>query len=168
VNVVSPNQRLLGLAAAAAAALVLGACGGPIDQSLTASQIGPATTSAASPPPQRFSGEAGRAAAAVSGLRRAIADGDVARLCRPGAIFTRGVIRERRQEVIDCEPWVENVLTGHRLPLPTVRSVSVEPDLAVAQVAVGGRTIPLTLLREGSRWLVSFSAGVDPLEAFST
>ncbi|HEX2085299.1 MAG TPA: hypothetical protein VHF89_06415 [Solirubrobacteraceae bacterium] len=147
------------------ATVALTACGSSADQASTTPTTPKPATTAAPASPQRFTGDAADVAAAVAGLSRAIDEGDVLALCRPGAIFTRGVIAERRQEEPDCESWVEQQLAAGRLAAPTLTAVSLKPDLAVARLGVRGGTVPLTLLRAGGGWLISFSGNVDPLQA---
>jgi hypothetical protein len=159
---VIPRPRPLIACAAALAAAAFGtACG--VDKQ-------PASTAKTStaPPPAVLHGEAARAAKAVDKLGRALREGDVERLCRPGALFTAAVIHEMRSAGATCEAWVEDALAAWGPPPTAVVAVSVEPGLATARVRVRARrTIPLTLLRDGRRWLVSFSNGNDPLSALT-
>jgi hypothetical protein len=109
-------------------------------------------------------GEAARVAQAVGGLATALRDGDVERVCRPGAVLTPAVIRDMQSDGMTCEASVEDLLTARGAPQLAVAAVSAEPGLATARVRVrGGATVPLTLLLDGRRWLVSFSSGSDPL-----
>jgi hypothetical protein len=161
----NPRQLPL-LAAALAATTLVTACGSVNDHA----QAPRATTAPRTTPtaPPALSGASAHAAGAVDALARAVRDGDVARLCRPNDIFTRAVIVERRRDVVSCEAWVENLLASHKLAAPTVVRVAPEPALAVARVRVANNaTTLLTLLRDRHRWLVSFSAGDDPLDALS-
>ena len=116
--------------------------------------------------PAPLHGEAAKASRAVTRLTRALGDGDVERVCRPNAIFTAAVIREVNLGGVTCESAVEASLASWGPPRTDVVSVSVEPDLATARVRVrGGHVVPVTLLRDRGRWLLSFSDGDDPLGA---
>ena len=161
-----PRPRpLITCAAALVAALSVTGCsltGDPVRASKTVTAPAPAT------PAPRLHGEAARAAAAVATLDRALGDGDVERLCRPNAIFSAAVVAEMRSGGVSCEASIEDTLANRRVPAMQVVSVAVKPDLATAQVRVGGgHTVPLSLLREGRRWVVSFSDGDDPLGALT-
>lgn len=128
----------------------------------------PARTTASPPQQPVLRGEPARVAAAVAALGRTLRDGDVERFCRPRAIFTAAVVAEMDHGGVSCEASVEDTLAASGPPALTVIAVSVEPGLATAQVRVrGGATVPLTLLRDGRRWLVSFSNGNDPLAALN-
>jgi hypothetical protein len=125
----------------------------------------PATRSA---PPVRASlhREAARAARAVADLEDAFRNGDVERLCTPGAIFTPAVVAAMNEGGESCEASVELSSELHRPPDLTVTRLALESGLATAHVRVGrGPTIPLDIVRSGRRWLVSFSNGIDPVGA---
>jgi hypothetical protein len=160
---VTPRSRPLIACAAALAAAALGTgCGVATDETAKA----PARPAPSAPAPLR--GEAARVANAVDALDGALRDGEVERLCRPGAIFTDAVVREMNGDGVTCEASVEDVLTEWGSPRMTVVGVSVKPGLATARVRVSGDgTVPLTLLPDRHRWLVSFSNGNDPLSALA-
>jgi hypothetical protein len=150
------------VAALATVALVSG-CG-------VATTAGESTIStgadAAAAEPLALHGAEARAAGAVDVLGRALRDGDVARLCRPGDVFTPSVVVELNTSGASCEASLELSSALTQPPALTVTSLSYRPGLATAQVRLGtGATIPLDLVHDGRRWLVSFSDGVDPIAA---
>jgi hypothetical protein len=152
--------------AAAAAVLVAGcgasAGGATSDVTPTATHT-TAATSAVSATVRRAQ------AGAVDVLARALRDGDVERLCRPGAVFSSAVVAEMNSALQSCEQEVELSSNLTRSPILTVVQPSTyEPDLATLRVHVaGGGTIPIDVIREQGRWLVSFSDGNDPLTALA-
>jgi hypothetical protein len=109
--------------------------------------------------------DAARAAGAVSALSRALRDGDVEALCLPGSIFTPAVVAEMNGGGQSCEASIEESAAIARPPALTVVALSLRPDLAVARVTGTHGTVPVNLVRDGRRWLVSFSGGDDPLGA---
>jgi hypothetical protein len=124
----------------------------------------------AAPPaaPPRLQGQAARAAGAVGGLSAALRAGDVERVCRPNAVLTAAVVAEMNSSGASCEATVESMLTDFGPPRLTVLGVALEPDLATVRVRMrNGNVVPLTLLRFGAGWLVSFSDGNDPLSALN-
>ena len=160
----SRSRPLIALAAAVLVAASAAGCDLTGDAATTTA----ASRTTPSPPAPRLRGEAARAAAAVDRLARALRDGDVDRLCRPDALFSAAVVEEMGSGGVTCEASVEDTLTAHGAPATTVARMSVEPGLATAQVRLGdGHTVPLTLVRDGRRWLVSFSDGNDPLSALT-
>jgi hypothetical protein len=152
-----------------AAGVLLAGCGSaPIaatgDVTTTATQ----TTATTSAVPAIVRREQTRAADAVGVLAGALRDGDVERLCRPGAVFTSAVVAEMNGAQ-SCEQEVElSSVVTHPPTLTVVQPPSYEPDLVTLRVRVGrGATVPLDVVREGGQWLVSFSDGNDPLGALA-
>jgi len=151
-----------GLTTIAAATLLTG-CGGTADK--------PATTTpqsaTAGPATPAFHGQSLRVADAVERLDTALADGDVLRLCRGGAIFTPAVVESLEGTGMSCEATVEDLLASGKSGDMGVAEIELEHGLATAKVSLGAsRTkVPLTLLRDHDRWLISFSRGTDPLTA---
>lgn len=89
------------------------------------------------------------------------------RVCRPGAIFTAALVAEMNDGE-NCEASVEVSAALRHPPALTVTRLAYEPGLATAQVLVGrGRIVPLDLVRDGGRWLISFSNGDDPFGALA-
>jgi hypothetical protein len=154
--------------AVAAAVLVAGCGSSPVGATNDTTTTDTSTAAATSPAPAIVRREQARAARAVDVLARALRDGDVDRLCRPGAVFTSAVVAEMQGALQSCEQAVElsSIVTRPRT-LTVVQSSFTEPDLATLRVRVGrGGTVPLDVVREGRQWLVSFSDGNDPLLAF--
>jgi hypothetical protein len=148
------------IAALAALALVAG-CGQVAQEKEAPGAPG---QSSAQPLVPTAHGEAARAVSAIGALARALRDGDVERLCRPNAIFTAAVVADNDVNGQSCESAVELSSAVRRPPALTVTALASRPDLATARVRVGqGRTVRLDLVRDGPRWLVSFSDGVNPL-----
>jgi hypothetical protein len=149
-----------GILAVAAAVVFLAGCTSPGTRE---------TTAAARPrdaPPAVLHGEAARAALAVDALARALRAGDIERLCRPGGIFTPSVVATMNEGGESCEASLERSPALTHPPTLTVTRLAFEPGLARARVHVGrGATIPLDIVRSSRRWLVSFSAGTDPVAA---
>jgi hypothetical protein len=152
-----------------AAGVLLAGCGSsPIaatgDVTTTAMQ----TTATTPAVPAIVRPQQARAARAVGVLADALRDGDVERLCRPGAVFTSEVVAEMNGAQ-GCEQDVELSSVVTQPPtLTVVQPSSYEPDLATLRVRVGrGATVPLDVVREGGQWLVSFSDGNDPLGALA-
>jgi hypothetical protein len=147
--------------AALAAIVVAAACGTTGTRRPT-----PPSGTATPVPPARLHGEAARAAGAVAVLGRALRNGRVERLCEPGAVFTPAVVAVMNEDGRSCEATLEASTELRRPPALTVTNLAYEPGLATAQVGVGrGSTFPLDIVRRGRRWLVSFSAGTNPLVA---
>jgi hypothetical protein len=156
----APRTRSLtaGMLGAAAAVVFLAGCG-----SLQPAAAGPPRRPAR-PVPATLHGEPARAAAVVDVLSRALRNGDVERLCRPGAVFSSAVVASMNEGGESCEASLERSPALRDPPRLTVTSLAFEPGLARARVRIGdGRTIPLDIVRSGHRWLVSFSDGADPL-----
>jgi hypothetical protein len=156
----APRTRSLtaGMLGAVAAVVFLAGCG-----SLQPAAAG-RSTRPAPPVPATLHGEPARAAAAVDALARALRNGDVERLCRPGAVFSSAVVASMNEGGESCEASLERSPALRDTPTLTVTSLAFEPGLARARVRVGGgRSIPIDIVRSGHRWLVSFSDGADPL-----
>jgi hypothetical protein len=111
-------------------------------------------------------GEAARAAHAVTRLADALRDGDIERLCTPGAVFTPAVVAAMEEGGLRCEASLELSPEIRRPPALTVTRLALERGLATAQVTAGrGASVPLDIVRSGRRWLVSFSDGSNPVAA---
>jgi hypothetical protein len=151
---------------ALAAVSVAAGCGNAARPTATTTAGKPPAARHPSAPPPRPGGGQARAARSVARLADALKDGDVAHLCRPGAVFTPEVVAELNSGGVSCEASLELSGPLSKPPPLTVTSLALERDLAVAQVRVGGgATIPLDLVRDRGRWLVSFSKGIDPITA---
>jgi len=149
-------------AAGLAAVAFLGGCGSAGVGDANPDSGGAQTSPLAAAP----RGVAARAERAVYALDRALRNGDVERLCRPGAVFTSAVVAVLNEGADGCEASLELSSAIRRPPALSVTSVTAEPDLATAQVRIGrGPTIPLDVVRNDRRWLVSFSDGVSPIAA---
>ena len=117
--------------------------------------------------PSHPSPETKRVAAAIGAVQQAFDAGDVRQLCRPGALVDPAVIREQASQPGGCESELETLVAHGPIRL-AVGSVAVKPDLATAAVRTAdGATVPVDLVRDGSRWLLSFSDGDDPLPALT-
>ncbi|HEX4690846.1 MAG TPA: hypothetical protein VH276_09135 [Solirubrobacteraceae bacterium] len=67
-----------------------------------------------------------------------------------------------------CESELE-VLMGEGPMRLSVSRVSVRSDLATATVSTAhSAAVPVDLVRDGRRWLLSFSQGQDPLPALTS
>jgi hypothetical protein len=149
-------------AAGVAAAVASAGCG------LAGTDEAAPRTRTAADPPVVLHGEAARAARAVDRLARALRDGDVERLCRAGAVFTSAVVAEMDRVGGGCEASLELSSELRHPPALRVTRLAYEVDLATAEVRVGRHsTIPLDIVRDGRRWLVSFSDGLDPIGALN-
>jgi hypothetical protein len=155
------SRRLFStIAATALGVATLAGCGGGDSNSSTAAGSEPPATTPA------LHGRAAEAAGAVKTLEQALHDGDLVALCRPGAIFTRAVIKDMYGDGTNCQAALEASGAVTKPPKLTVTRITTERDLARAEVRVSnGTTAPLDLVRDGSRWLVSFSEGNNPIVA---
>lgn len=168
MTMMHPARAFAGIAVAAA--VFVAGCGsssvGVTDATTTTATH---TTAATAAVPASVRREQAQAARAVDVLARALRDGDVERLCRPGAVFTSAVIAEMNGGLQSCEQDVELSSVVTQPPtLTVVQPSSYEPDLATLWVRVGrGGTVPLDVVREQRQWLVSFSDGNDPLSALA-
>jgi hypothetical protein len=97
----------------------------------------------------------------LASVERAFNAGDARLLCRPGRLVDPAVLRKLGP---GCESQVE-ALMGDEPPLRlTLRGVLLEPDLATATVTTARKTIvTVDLVRQGRRWLLSFSDGDAPM-----
>jgi hypothetical protein len=157
------SRRLFStVAAIALGAAALAGCGGGASNSSTAAATLPTETT----PAPALHGRAAAAAGAVKTLEQALRDGDVVALCRPGAVFTRAVISDMYGDGTKCQAALEGSGALTKPPTLTVTRIAPKRDLARAEVRVSnGATVPLDLVRNGSRWLVSFSEGTNPIVA---
>jgi hypothetical protein len=101
---------------------------------------------------------------AVGLLADVLRTGDVERLCRPGDVFSSAVVAEMNSGGQSCEAALEVSSVLANPPALAVTALTAKPGLATAQVRVGdGSTIPIDVVTDRGRWLVSFSNGVDPI-----
>jgi hypothetical protein len=97
-------------------------------------------------------------------VRRAYEAGNVRRLCRPGALVDPAVIRAQNAGRDGCESEIESLVAHAPRLRFTVRDVALRPDLATVVVSVsGGGDNPVDFVRQRGHWLLSFSAGNDPM-----
>ena len=90
------------------------------------------------------------------------------RLCRPGALVDPAVIRRQDIGSGDCESELEALVGSHAPLRLAVRKVTARPDLATVTVATAnGAAVTVDLVRQGDRWLLSFSDGIDPMPALA-
>lgn len=123
----------------------------------------PTPTPTASPAP---AGQDRRLTAVLSAVEQAFNIGDVVLLCRPGGLVDPAVITQQAQNG-GCERQLETLRSAGPMRL-TVQAVSAHPDLATATVRTAdGTVVPVDLVRTGSRWLLSFSNGSDPISALT-
>jgi hypothetical protein len=103
----------------------------------------------------------------LDAVQDAFGAGDVHRLCRPGALVDPAVIRQQNAQG-GCESELEGLVASKGQLRFSVQSVAMRHDLATADVATasGGR-IPLDFIRQGARWVLSFTDGVDPMPALA-
>jgi hypothetical protein len=130
------------------------------------------TTTATTPPPAAAPAPPVPAAVrtgatnAVGAFADALRNGDVELLCRPGGVFTPAVVTELNSGGETCEASLELSSAVTNAPTLAVTGVTAKPGLATAQVRIGGgSTVPVDVVPDGRRWLVSFSQGVDPIAA---
>jgi hypothetical protein len=94
--------------------------------------------------------------------------GDVRLLCRSGALVDPAVIRQQDAGSGGCESQLETLMAFEPPLRPAVRHVALRRDLATAAVATAsGASVPVDLVRQGRRWLLSFSNGNDPMQALA-
>jgi hypothetical protein len=121
-------------------------------------------TSAATPsatPPAATRGAARGVAQALASVERAFNAGDARLLCRPGRLVDPAVLRKRGA---GCESQLEALMADEPPLRLTLRGLLLEPDLATATVTTARKTIVrVDLVRQGTRWLLSFSDGDDPM-----
>jgi hypothetical protein len=147
------------------AAVLAGALGGALLNKPAPGSAPGGRTASATPTP----GPHGAVARRLMALQRAYNAGDVHRICRPGRLLDDAVVaRLREPGVPDCEADVELLLGGAGDMDITVEAIHRRPGLATAMVTPhGAATVPVDLVRRRGRWLVSFSAGGDPLRALT-
>lgn len=123
-------------------------------------------TSTTPPPRSTLSPPTGDAARAVDRLVAGMRSGDVEGMCRPGRFLTTAVVGAMDDAGLTCEADVEAEFSATPPKGVVLLGISTLPDVATARVrSAGGTTVPLTLVRDGRRWLVSFSHGADPISA---
>jgi hypothetical protein len=105
--------------------------------------------------------------ASLAVLLRAYSDGDVRQLCRPGVLVDPAVIRAQNAHGNGCESEVESLMTTKPSLHVTARDVTVIGEIATARVATASGDTTVDFVRRGSRWLLSFSDGNDPLPALA-
>jgi hypothetical protein len=120
------------------------------------------------PTPAPPAGPARDVVRSLARIQRAFNAGNVRLLCRPGAVVDAAVIRRQNAQSGGCESELENLM-AHEPPLRlTMRQVALRRDLATATVAItSGAGVPVDLVRQGRRWLLSFSEGSDPMPALA-
>lgn len=132
----------------------------------TADAASSATPSAT---PSPLNSREGRAVVtAVAHVQSAFNAGDVGMLCKPGALVDAAVIRSLDAGAGGCESKIE-LLIANASPLRlAVTKVTLQPDLATADVTTRpGTTVPVDLVRGPRGWLLSFSRGADPMPALA-
>jgi hypothetical protein len=126
----------------------------------------PQASVAATPTPS--AGPARAVVRSLAAVQQAFNAGDVRLLCRSGALVDPAVIRLQNAGSGGCESQLETLMASE-LPLRlAVRQVALRRDLATAAVATAsGGSVPVDLVRQGRRWLLSFSGGGDPMLALA-
>jgi hypothetical protein len=125
-------------------------------------------SAAASPIPTPQTRQAEAVLKALAAVQRAYDAGNARRLCRPGAVVEGPVIRRQTAQSGGCVSEVESLMANVPQLQFTVRKLTLEPDLATATVTTAkGTSAPVDLVRDGQRWLLSFSDGADPLPALA-
>ena len=161
-----PARRRTTAAVILIAALAATGCAALANDQTAGTKKPPAVTAPSrSPAALQLQGEPARAAAAVGALALALKAGDIGQLCEPDAIFTAAVVAAMNVGGESCEASDETSAAIAHPPALAVVGLRFEPDLATAQVSVQGRIVPIDLVRQGDRWLVSFSDGDEPLGA---
>lgn len=78
------------------------------------------------------------------------------------------MIRQQNAGSGGCESELETLMAFQPPLRLAVRKVALRRDLATATVATAsGASVPVDLVRQGRRWLLSFSNGDDPLPALA-
>jgi hypothetical protein len=109
-------------------------------------------------------GEARAVLSSLAAVRRAYEAGNVRRLCRPGVLVDPAVIRAQNTGGDGCESEIESLVARQPGLRFTVRDIALRPDLATVVLSVaGGGNAPVDFVRRRGRWLLSFSAGNDPM-----
>jgi len=123
----------------------------------------PAQPSSNERQPAPVTGPERAVARSLLAVERAYADGDVRRLCRPGALVDPAVIRSLRGGSTGCERQLESLMVTVPALRLTLRELTLRRDLATATVTTPSRrSVRVDLVRDGRRWLLSFSDGADP------
>jgi hypothetical protein len=143
-------------------ALVVVGAGLQIAFGSAASSGSPPAAPTATPVPT--SGQAGAVVKSVAAVQQAFNAGDVGQLCRRGRLVDPAVISGQNADTGGCEAELETLM-GHAPQLKlTVRRVSLQPDLASVTVTTArGPDAVVDMVRQGDRWLLSFSNGNDPM-----
>ena len=149
---------------------------GRIGLQIASGAAGPASPPPTPPPPRAASpvpatptaapdARADRAvAASLAAVQHAFNAGDVPRMCGPGGLVDPAVIRLQQGSGGGCEAEVETLMSDAPPLALTVGRVTVRPDLAsVAVTTARGDEVLVDMVRDGGRWLLSFSQGNDPL-----
>jgi hypothetical protein len=122
-------------------------------------------TTAADPTPTPDTAAAQAVIRALGAVRRAYNAGSVRRLCRAGALVDAAVVRSQHGH---CESRLESLLANVPRLRFTVRDLTLQPDLATASVSTAtGTGARVDLVRDGQRWLLSFSDGANPMPALA-
>jgi hypothetical protein len=104
----------------------------------------------------------------LGAVERAFNAGDVRLLCRPGVLLDPAVVSRESARSGGCESELEALIADERPMRLAVRRVALRPELAVAAVTTArGTTVPVDLVRQGHRWLLSFSESEDPMPALA-
>ena len=104
----------------------------------------------------------------VAAVQQAFNAGDVRLLCRSGALVDPAVIRMQNATSGGCESQLETLMASEPRLRLVVREVALRRDLATAAIATAsGGSVPVDLVRQGGRWLLSFSGGGDPMLALA-
>jgi hypothetical protein len=104
----------------------------------------------------------------LSAVERAYDVGDVRRLCSPGALLDRAVIRAQDKQAQGCEDELESLKANVPRLDVRIRALALQPDLATAElVTTFGTEATVDFVRRGKRWLMSFSDGEYPLPALA-
>ncbi|MGH2945976.1 MAG: hypothetical protein ACRDPC_06915, partial [Solirubrobacteraceae bacterium] len=118
--------------------------------------------------PAPVTGRAREVLRALAAVRQAFNAGDVRRLCRSGALVDPAVIRQQNRLPGGCESELEGLVANEPPMRLTVRRLALRRDLATATVATAsGADVQIDLVRQGRRWLLSFSGGNDPMPALA-
>jgi hypothetical protein len=104
----------------------------------------------------------------LGAFQRAYNAGDVRLLCRPGGLVDPALIRQQDAQKPGCEPEQEALMANEPPLQLTVGQVRLRRDLATATVTPArGGSVRVDLVRDGGRWLLSFSDGGDPMPALT-
>jgi hypothetical protein len=118
------------------------------------------------PTPVPTTGPARAVARSLAAVERAFNAGDVRLLCRSGALVDPAVIRQQSALRGGCESELEELIANRPPIRLAVRRLTLRRDLATVAVATpGGAGVAVDFVRNGRRWLLSFSNGNDPMPA---